>query len=166
MRLTGPGTPPRPKRATRWKGEVVDPDGEVMWEVLVHDLPDPALRSALIVAGYRVRRATPPKTTGPLPLNFSEHDPEASIEAAREHTARRESQLGNALMLLIDQAGKWVPRSAIRRVAGDQGDRRVRELRARNWPIETKQLNDGEAWHVRLVIPPRSNGDTGQGTLL
>lgn len=142
-----------PKRPTRWKAEIVDHDDAVLWEVLVHDFPEPILRSDLSRLGYRIRRATSPKLSAPLGFVYSELDPKASIIAAREHHVRRETQMSNALMLLLDRAPNWVPRSEVRRVAGDSGDRRVRELRERNWPIEIRQLDPGDAWHVRINIP-------------
>ena len=142
------------KRPTRWKAEVVDvTTGEVAWEVLVHDFPEASLRAALGTMKFAIRRANAPKLSGSLGLVYSELDPRSSIDAAREHAARRETQMGNALMLLLDRAGDWVPRSDIRKVAGDSGDRRVRELRDRNWPIEIRQLAEGEPWHVRIVLP-------------
>jgi hypothetical protein len=86
-------------------------------------------------------------------MTYSELDPAESIAAAREHAARRETQLGHALLLLLARAGTWVDRDDIRAVAGDSGDRRVRELRDRNWPIEIKQLTPERAWSVRLNLP-------------
>jgi hypothetical protein len=142
------------KRATRWKAEVVHGStDEVQWEVLVHDFPEPALRTALGTLGFKIRRANTPKLSGPLPYVYSELDPKASITAAREHAVRRETQMGNALMLLLDRANEWVPRADVRKVAGDSGDRRVRELRDRNWPIAIAQLNEGEPWHVKMELP-------------
>ena len=140
------------KRPTRFKAEVVNGNDDDVWEVLVHDFPSTNIRSAFARAGLTIRRASVPRN-GPLSLNYSDLDPAASVEAAREHAARRETQLGNALMLLIDRAGEWVSREDIRRAAGDSGDRRVRELRDRNWPVEISQRVEGAAWHVRLVLP-------------
>lgn len=141
-----------PKRATRWLAEVVDEHGKVMWEVLAHDLPEPALESALAALGFRVRR-TSADPSRPLTLVYSRLDPANSVKAAREHAARRETFVGNALVLLLDADGAWVSRDEIRRVAGDQGDRRVRDLRDdRKWPIEIKQLTPRGAWHFRLVL--------------
>lgn len=165
LEATPPAPPPPPaaptssppakhgKRPTRWKAEVIDRDGHVLWEILVNYLPDPTLRADLHRLGYRIRRANVPKIGGPLPMVYSELDPAASVAAAREHADRRETQLGNALLLLLDADGGWVPRAAIRRVAGDSGDRRVRELRERNWPVEIRQLVDGDPWSVRLILP-------------
>ena len=149
------------KRATRWKAEVVNGNG-VAWEVLVHDFPDAALRSALDRAGFKVRRASAPRDDDELPMVYSELDPVTSIEAAREHAGRRETQIGNVLLHLLDHRGEWVTRETIRAVGGDSGDRRVRELRDRNWPIDISQRIEGAAWHVRLALSD-SNGHDPMG---
>jgi hypothetical protein len=141
------------KRATRWKAEVYDSDDVVRWEVLVHDFPDATVQAALRAAGLKIRRATTPKTSGPVPLTYSELDPTNSITAAREHAARHDTKIGAVLMLLLDADGKWVARAEVRHAGGDQGDKRVRELRARNWPISIAQLAPGQPWHVKLELP-------------
>lgn len=156
------------KRPTRYKTEVVDTEGNVAWEVLTHDAPVPALRVALHQQGFTVRRASQPKVSGPLPLTYSTLDPAESVRAAVEHAVRHETQVGNALLLLIHRMPDWVSRNEIRKVAGDSGDRRVRELRQRNWPIEIEQLRAGDAWHVRLNInnePKPVREERGNGTL-
>lgn len=141
------------KRATRYRVEVVDKQGVVLWEVLVHNMPDQRLTNVLRSFGYIVRPVNPRNQVGPLPLTYSDLDPETSIRAAREYASRRDTHLGNALVLLIDHAPYWVSRDQVRKVAGDQGDRRVRELRQRGWPVEIRQLHPGEAWHVRMLLP-------------
>lgn len=150
------------KRATRWKAEVVDGDGNVLWEVLAHDWPILAAQAALAQAGLKVRRASTPRKD-PSSLVYSDLDPENSIKAAREHAERHETQVGNVLLFLLDHAGEWIARDVVRRVGGDSGDRRVRELRQRNWPIEMEQLGEARAWHVRLVLPARVDGDGQTG---
>ena len=147
-----------PKLPTRFKAEVLDRHDRVAWEVLVHDLPSAALRSALFSAGYRVQRATYPDQSPDLPMTFSAADPVNSVLAALEHHDRRPTQLSSVLRLLIDRSPEWIGRGEVRKAGGDQGDRRVRELRQRNWPIETRQLDSREAWHVRLVLPERHDG--------
>jgi hypothetical protein len=150
------------KRATRWKAEVVDGEGHVVWEVLAHDWPEQKMQAALAFAGLKVRRASTPQKEATT-LLYSELDPENSIKAAREHAARNETLTGNTLMFLLDHDAEWVDRDVVRRIGGDSGDRRVRELRQRNWPIEMEQLGEARAWHVRLVLPPLAdgNGQTG-----
>lgn len=140
------------KRATRWQAEVIDHDGNVLWEILAHDWPEDRLRETLADAGLRVRRASVPKS-GSTKYVYSIYDPASSIEAAHEHHDRRKTQLSSVLVLLLDQAGRWVPRDEVRAWGGDSGDRRIRELRARNWPIVTKQLVGGQAWCVKLDLP-------------
>jgi hypothetical protein len=142
------------KPASRFKGEIVDREGNVIWEVLAHEYPGLRVQLALRKAGLKFCRASTPRS-GPLPMNYSEDDPEESIEAAYEHYDRRDTQTAKVLMLLLAYAkdpDPWVSRKDIRRVGGDSGDRRVRDLRAMNWPVEISQLKPGEAWHVRLNL--------------
>ena len=138
------------KRATRYKAEVRDLEGTLHWEVLVHDGPTAHLRSVLRNAGFDVVRAASPLADRDDPLNYSDLDPVSSIKAAREHAARRPTQRAKVLLLLLEQAPLWVSRSRIREVGGDSGDKRARELRALNWPIEIRQLDRNAAWHIRL----------------
>lgn len=159
-----PLPPPVPeKRATRWKAEVVDEDDNVLWEVLAHDMPAEMFRSVLFDLDVRIRRVSTPRP-GTKVYDYSVHDPVNSIKAAREHAARRETQLGNVLMLLLDRDGGWVSRDEIRRAGGEEGPRRVRELRKLNWPVETKQLARGAAWHVRLNLPGSHVPDEDEDT--
>ena len=144
------------KRPTRYKAEVLDREGVVRWEVLVHDLPDQTLTTALRSIGYRVQRAVEPRIAGPLPLTYSERDPANSVRAAREYASRHDRKISNVLVLLIDRSGEWVSKDEICKVGGDQGDKRARELRQRNWPIEVRQLRAEQSWHYRLNLhlPP------------
>lgn len=142
------------KLASRFKAEITDEDGNVLWEVLAHDLPGMKLRLALTRSGMKVRRASAP-SNGPVGPDYSESDPEESIEAAYEHYDRSDSQRDRVLMLLLAYAKDpepWVSRKDIRRVGGDSGDKRVRELRALNWPVEILQLAPHQPWHVRLNL--------------
>lgn len=142
------------KPASRFKAEIVDEDGNVLWEVLAHDLPGMRFKLALVRDGLKVRRASTP-SNGLVGPDYSELDPEESIEAAYEHFDRSDSQRNKVLMLLLAYAkdpNPWVSRKDIRRVGGDSGDKRVRELRALNWPTEISQLVPGQAWYVRLNL--------------
>lgn len=154
------------KRATRFKVEVVDRNGVVLWEVLAHDMPVGKLTNVLSAYDYKIRRVRTPTVGGTLPLTYSELDPENSIIAAREYASRRDTHVGNALLLLLDRAPDWVPREQVRKAGGDSGDRRVRELRQRGWPIEIKQLSPGDAWHVRLALPGMEAPERPSGATL
>lgn len=147
--------PDMKKRATRYRAEIVDGEGSVLWEVLVRDPPKPKLANVLRSYGYQVRRTEQPEpeASGTLPLMYSELDPVNSIIAAREAAARRETHIANVLMLLIDRSPEWVPYEAISKVGGKEGDKRARELRARGWPIDIRQLAPRQPWHYRLLLP-------------
>ena len=142
------------KRPTRFKIELVDHRGVVIWDALVTEFPPPGIRAMLADQGVTARR--PARTTGSTAaqnLIYSELDPESSIRAAQEFAARRETKLGEVIMLLLARRNRWVDRDAIREVGGDSGDRRVRELRSVGWPIEINQTKAGAAWSCRLVVP-------------
>jgi hypothetical protein len=149
------------KRATRYKAEVVDVNGVVAWEILVHDLPTRALTLALQQCGFIVRKSSSSKTDFPPALVFSDLDPRNSVLAAREFSGRQKTKTTAALELLLARRGQWVSEEEVRRAAGSSGDRRVRELRGPGgWPIEKRQLAPGEAWHWRLNLPVDAEGPT------
>jgi hypothetical protein len=164
-------TTPAPKAATRAKYEVRDGDGVTHWEILATVFPDLPLRHALATVGYTVHKVSKPKRGLPSLPVYSELDPANSILAAREADARRSTNDTRVLVYMIAHTGEWIDRETIRKVGGDQGDRRARSLRDVNWPIETRQLNPGEAWHVRLNLPDASRygravfGDIGDPSL-
>lgn len=144
---------------TRYKVEIVDGvTDEALWDALVTEDPPQAVRIALADRGLGWRRATEGGRVSKVPL-FGEGDPANSIRAAIEFADRRETKNGEVLRLLIKHVNRWVPRHAVRAVGGDSGDRRVRECRQANWPIETKQIGDKEAWHVRLHVAAVAAGD-------
>lgn len=141
------------KPATRFKAEIVDEDGNVLWDILAHDMPGMKVKLALARRGMKVCRASVP-SKGPVGPDYSELDPEESIEAAYEHHDRSASQRTRVLMLLLAYAkdpNPWVPLKDILRVGGSEGDKRGRELRALGWPIE-KQPVPGQAWNTRINL--------------
>jgi hypothetical protein len=147
------------KRATRFKAEVYDSNGNVVWEVLVHDWPSPNLAALFRLNGFAVRQPSKPpaQPRDPFPV-YSLLDPANSIRAFEEFAARRVTKTVAMLEYLLKIPGVWVERNVIRQVAGDSGDRRVRELRQYGWPIEIQQQADGKPWAVRLNIPPDADG--------
>lgn len=143
----------RKKRPTRYKLEVVNDVGGVVYDMLVTEQPPATIRTALRTQNLYVRR---PIVKGAPDSNlvYSELDPAASIAAAREFMARRATKRGAVLELLLDRHDHWVIRAEIRSVGGDSGDRRVRELRQDGWPIEIAQQTDKSAWACRLRLRP------------
>jgi hypothetical protein len=143
------------KRATRYKAEVFHTaTGATVWEFLAHDNPPAGVAQALARGGFGYRRASTPSDEPAGPV-FSMLDPDNSIAAGIEFADRRDTARGRVLRHLIANLGVWIPRHKIRSLGGDSGDRRVRELRQLNWPIEMRQLDDDDAWSVRLVIADR-----------
>lgn len=143
------------KRATRFKAEVYDPDGNVVWEVLVHDWPSPNLANLFRLNGFAVRQSVKPSAApkDPFPV-YSTLDPSNSIKAFEEFAARRATKNVKMLNYMLKIPGVWIERQVVREVAGDSGDRRYRELRQYGWPVEIQQQKDGKPWAVRLNLPP------------
>jgi hypothetical protein len=141
------------KRAPRYKAEVIDADGTVWWEVLVRDLPlHTKLLADLHAAGYEIRRASTPSSSK-YKVNYSHLDPENSIIAAMEAEDRRETYTGNVLKLLLSRPGHWFSKGDLRRVGGDEGPKRFRELRGANWPVETRPTPGREStWQYRIIM--------------
>lgn len=155
------------KRATRFKAEVQDSNGDVVWEVLVHDWPSAKLASLLRLNGFAVRQPDKPtaEPKHPFPV-YSALDPANSITAFHEFAARRTTKNVRMLDYLLKIPGVWVEREIVREIAGDSGDRRYRELRQYGWPIEIMQQKDGRPWAVRLNVPwPLSEPDDTDETL-
>ena len=141
------------KPATRFKGEIIDLDDTVIWDALVHEEPPLRVRAALASKGLKFRRANKP-SDGPAGPDFSELDPENSIEAAYEHHDRSPSQRTRVLMLLLAHAkgpDPWVTLKDLRRVGGEHGDKRGRELRDLGWPVE-KRPAAGKAWDTSINL--------------
>lgn len=131
-------------RTTR-KVEIVDLDGTVYWAVNATGLPRSGGRvdAALKAAGLTARIANAPVGKTRFAVVYSTLDPVASIEAARAHHAKRETQVSSLLMLLLSRPGHWFSREDVRKVAGDSGDRRFREIRDANWPVESRPTAAG-----------------------
>lgn len=142
----------RAKRPTRYRLEVCDHMGRVVWDMLVTEQPPAPVLLALNVRNLNVRRPTV-KGDPDRHLVYSRLDPQASITAAHEAHARRATKRSAVLMLLLRHCGGWVARDEVRAVGGDSGDRRVRELRQDGWPIEISQTREGMAWACRLMVP-------------
>lgn len=142
------------KRATRFKAEVLDSDGNVVWEVLVHDWPSQNLAALFRLNGFRVRQPDKPPASPrePFPV-YSSLDPQTSIRAFEEFAARRHTKTVAILEMMLKIPGVWIERNVVRQVAGDSGDRRVRELRQYGWPVEIQQQAEGLPWAVRLKLP-------------
>jgi hypothetical protein len=139
------------KRATRYKAEVVNGNGDVVWEVLVRDMPPMSVAEALRVHGFKVRRANEMGERSERPV-FSLLDPSNSVKAAIEADARRATKAGNVIRLLIDHRNQWVSRAEIEAVGGKSADRRAREWREAGWKIDIGQLAPGEPWAYRLNL--------------
>lgn len=141
----------RKKRPTRFRLDVVDGNGNVVWDVLVTDMPPAEILTGLRSRGLSVRRPVV-KGDPDRHLIYSELDPAASIAAAREFMTRRTTKRSEVLRYLLDFPGQWIPRDKIRQIGGDSGDRRVRELRQDGWPIEISQQRDNMPWSCRLNL--------------
>ena len=146
-------------RTTR-KVEIVDANGVVFWAVNATGLPRSggAVDSALRAAGLRAVVANAPVGPSRFAINYSDLDPTASIDAAREHHDKRATQVSSLLMLLLSRPGHWFTREDVRKVAGDSGDRRFREIRDANWPVESRP-GENRTHEVRINFPdntPRS----------
>lgn len=141
----------RRKRPTRYKLEIVNETGGVVYDMLVTEPVPAPIRHALRRLGMHVRR---PVVAGDPDrhLVYSELDPQASIAAAHEAHERRATKRSAVLMLLLALNGAWISRDRIREVGGDSGDRRVRELRQDGWPIEIQQRTEKMAWACRLNL--------------
>lgn len=140
------------KRGTRVKYHVVNKSDDVVWDVLATELPSRRLMRVLAAEGYTVVRTSGKKVEYRGPT-YSSADPSSSVVAAIEAADRADTLRNRVLLLLIRRNGTWVSRENVRLVGGDSGDRRVRELRDEgDWPIEIKQLKDGQPWVVRLDL--------------
>lgn len=88
------------------------------------------------------------RTTDPLPARIGAKVP--GLNTAK----------GRVLALLRDNQGRWVPKDDLRSVGGDNGDRRLRELRAEGWPIQMRrdpEHPDG-TWQYMLTGEPSTGG--------
>lgn len=144
------------KPPVRFRIEFVDPDGNTVWHCLASSLP-PDLRCCRPVRPS-------PRGRADSQLIYSEHDPLASVIAARQAALHRATCRSLCLNLLIDahfDGTGPVPKRKLQEVGGDSADRRVRELRADGWPIETVVNPDG-AWHYQINLPAIVGGGEQQ----
>jgi hypothetical protein len=85
--------------------------------------------------------------------------PVNSKVAAANYEPVRVSRKAAVAVFLLDHIGEWFDASVFNEVGGRAGDRRMRELRADGWKIETRRAA-GNVYQHRLAKAPAKKVQT------